>query len=170
MPHKRNPIGFENLCGLARVVRSHAGAALENQALWHERDISHSSVERVILPDACILLDYMLHRLDGLLTDLVVLPENMRRNLDATGGLMFSQRVMLALVDAGLPRPEAYDIVQGAAREVWDEGSTLRARLGADARVTTHLSDEALDTLFDPAWYLRHLPAIYARAGLPLRD
>jgi len=168
MPHKRNPVGFENLCGLARVVRSNSLAAMENMALWHERDISHSSVERVILPDSCILLDYMLHRLNGLLTDLVIFPDNMRRNLDSTGGLLYSQRVMLALVDRGLPRPEAYDLVQTAAKHVWDEGGTLRARLADDERVSSALTSDELDALFDPAHYLRHLPTIYARAGLPL--
>jgi adenylosuccinate lyase len=149
------------------VVRTNAMASLEDIALWHERDISHSSVERIILPDSCILVDYMMHRLDGLLRDLVVFPERMRKNLESTGGLLYSQRVMLALVDRGLPRPEAYDIVQTAARQVWDEGGTLRERLEADPRATERLGPAELDELLDPAWFLRHIPAIYARSGLP---
>lgn len=170
MPHKRNPIGFENLCGLARVVRSNSLAAMEDMALWHERDISHSSVERVIVPDSCTLVDYMLTRLDGLLKDLVVFPERMRKNLEATGGLLYSQRVMLALVDKGLPRPIAYDIVQSAARHVWDEGGTLRTWLEGNPQVTKLLSPADLDDLLDVRYYLRHIPEIYARTGLKLKE
>ncbi|MBM3460669.1 MAG: adenylosuccinate lyase [Armatimonadetes bacterium] len=168
MPHKRNPVGFENLCGLARVVRSNSLAAMENMALWHERDISHSSVERVILPDSCILLDYMMARLERLLKGLVILPKRMRRNLDETGGLLYSQRILLALIDRGLPRPEAYDVVQSAARKVWDEGGTLAERLLEDERFCARLSAADLRELTDPSWYLRHLPEIYRRAGVAL--
>jgi len=168
MPHKRNPVGFENLCGLARVVRSNAMAALENIALWHERDISHSSVERVILPDSCILLDYMIHRLDGLLRELIVYPERMLENLESTGGLLYSQRILLALIDAGLPRPEAYDIVQNAAQRVLDAGGTLADRLTENPSFRSHIDAKKLAELTDPTWYTRHLETIYERAGVPL--
>jgi adenylosuccinate lyase len=168
MPHKRNPIGFENMCGLARVVRANSLTAMENMALWHERDISHSSAERVILPDSCILIDYMMDRLNRLLDGLLVFPERMQRNIDATGGLLYSQRVMLALIDKGLPRPDAYNIVQSAAKLVWDEGGALRERLAANSTVLEKLSTEELDELFNPAYYLRHVETIYERAGLPL--
>jgi adenylosuccinate lyase len=163
MPHKRNPITAERISGLARVVRGHAVAALEDVALWHERDISHSSVERIILPDACLLLDYMLHRAAGLVTGLVVRPERMLLNLRSSGGLVYSQRVLLALVDRGLTREDAYAIVQRSAMRAWDEGRELRDLLAADPEVAGHLDAEALDELFDPAWHVRHADAVMAR-------
>lgn len=168
MPHKRNPIGFENVCGLARLVRANSLAAMEDMALWHERDISHSSVERVILPDSCLLIDFMLARLEGLLRDLEVFPDRMRRNFELTGGLLYSQRVMLALVDKGLARTEAYAAVQSAARHVWDEGGSFREWLLRDDQVRGLLTSTDLDELFDERYYLRYISAIYERTGLPL--
>ena len=163
MPHKRNPVGCENLSGLARVVRSHVQAALEDVPLWHERDISHSSVERVILPDATILCDYMLARLTGILDGLLVYPEAMRANLEKTRGLVFSQAVLLALARAGMSREDAYRIVQALAMDVWRGEGTFRDRLGEDAEVRAVLTEEALDGCFDPARSLRHVDAIYRR-------
>ena len=151
MPHKRNPIASENLAGLARVLRGNALAAMENVPLWHERDISHSSVERIIAPDSTILLDYMLVRLTRVLDRLVVYPENMQRNLDLTGGLLFSQQAMLALTKKGLTREEAYRVVQKNAMAVWQEGGQLKERLGQDPEVTAHLTAEELDAVFDLA-------------------
>ena len=170
MPHKRNPVGFENLSGLARVLRGHALASMEDMALWHERDISHSSVERIILPDSCLLVDYMLHRLESLVAGLRVFPEQMRRNLELTGGLIHSQRVMLALVEAGMPRPEAYDRLQEASRDVWESRGNLHDRLLGDPTIIGLLGAERLAALFDPSSSLVHLPEIFRRAGLPLTD
>lgn len=163
MPHKRNPSRAERICGLARVVRGYATTGLENVALWHERDISHSSAERIILPDACILLDYMLHLLTGILDGLVVNPERMRRNLDLTGGLIYSERVLLALVEKGMRREDAYAIVQGYAARVWDEGCSLLALLKQDPRVRALLTGEELEALFDYRPHLKHIDEIYAR-------
>jgi adenylosuccinate lyase len=163
MPHKRNPISTENLCGLARLVRANAFAALENVALWHERDISHSSVERVIAPDSTILVDFMLHRLTSVLDTLLVYPDRMRENLEKTGGLLYSQRVMLALTGKGLSREAAYALVQRHAMAVWTGGETLKDRLAADPEVRGHLSSEELDELFDLAYYLKHVGTIFAR-------
>lgn len=163
MPHKRNPIASENLSGLARVLRGNAFSAMENVALWHERDISHSSVERIICPDSTILLDYMLHRLTRVLKNLVVYPENMRRNLELTGGLFHSQRVMLALTEKGLSREEAYRLVQRNAMVVWKEGGTLQERLKKDAEVTAILSAGEIDVLFDLKHYLKHVDTIFHR-------
>lgn len=163
MPHKRNPIASENLSGLARVLRGNALAAMENVALWHERDISHSSVERIIGPDSTILLDYMLNRLTGVLDKLVAYPERMRRNMEITGGLLFSQRVLLALVGKGLTREDAYRLVQRNAMKVWQEGGHLKDRLGADPEVAAHLGTEELDALFDLGYHLKHVDAIFRR-------
>ncbi|ROR03214.1 adenylosuccinate lyase [Desulfosoma caldarium] len=163
MPHKRNPIASENLSGLARVLRGNALAAMENVALWHERDISHSSVERIIGPDSTILLDYMLHRLTRVLDKLVAYPENMRRNMDITGGLLFSQRVLLALVAKGLTREEAYAMVQRNAMKVWQEGGQLKNRLQSDPDVTAHLSHDELEGLFDLQYHVKHVDAIFQR-------
>lgn len=163
MPHKRNPIGCENLSGLARVVRSHVQAALENVPLWHERDISHSSVERVILPDATILCDTMLARLTAILDGLLVYPDAMRANLEKTRGLVFSQAVLLALARAGMTREDAYRIVQTHAMAVWRGEGGFRDRLAADPEVTGVLSDADLAGCFDPARSLRHVDAIYER-------
>lgn len=166
MPHKRNPIIAERLSGLARVLRANALAAMENVALWHERDISHSSVERIIIPDSTILLDYMLFKLTELLQGLNVYPENMQRNLERTGGLVFSQRVLLALVEKGLSRDEAYLLVQRNAMESWQTGRPLKELLAADPDVTRWLSPAELEGLFDYEYFLRHIDAIYRRFGL----
>jgi adenylosuccinate lyase len=166
MPHKRNPVGSENVTGLARLVRSNAGAALENVALWHERDISHSSVERVILPDSTILLDYMLHRMSEILEGLRVYPERMRENMERSFGLMYSQRVLLRLTETGLPRQRAYEIVQRNAMRAWSDRTPFRDLLAADPEVTARLAPAALAECFDPAWYLRNVDAIYRRLNL----
>uniref|UniRef100_A0A832A2X1 Adenylosuccinate lyase n=1 Tax=Desulfacinum infernum TaxID=35837 RepID=A0A832A2X1_9BACT len=167
MPHKRNPIASENLSGLARVLRGNALAAMENVALWHERDISHSSVERIIGPDSTILLDYMLTRLTRVLDKLVAYPDRMRRNMEITGGLLFSQRVLLALVGKGLTREDAYRLVQRNAMKVWQDGGHLKDRLGADAEVAAHLSSAELDALFDLGYHLKHVDAIFQRVFGP---
>jgi adenylosuccinate lyase len=166
MPHKRNPIGSENVSGLARLCRANALAALENVALWHERDISHSSVERVILPDSTILVDYMLHRMTGIIDGLQVYPERMKENMERSYGLMFSQRVLLKLADKGLPRQQAYEIVQKNAMRAWRERTDFHALLAADPEVTARLAPADLAACFEPAWYLRNVDAIYRRAGL----
>jgi adenylosuccinate lyase len=163
MPHKRNPITAERLSGLARLLRGHAQAALENVALWHERDISHSSVERVILPDACILLDYMLDRAHWLVDGLDVRPERMAENLAASHGLVFSGRVLLALTRAGLSREDAYAIVQEHAMRAWDQRTSYRALLEADPRVTAALSPADLDAAFDVTATLTHAATVIAR-------
>jgi adenylosuccinate lyase len=166
MPHKRNPELCERVCGLARVLRGYSTTALEDVALWHERDISHSAAERVILPDACTALDYMLDLMTGIWTDLDVCPETMERNLSLTRGLIYSGRVLLALVEAGMPRSEAYAIVQDAARRVWAGEGTLLEHLCADARVTSRIDPPTLESLFDPAYHLRQIEVPFARLGL----
>jgi len=166
MPHKRNPITAERVSGLARVVRANALAALENVALWHERDISHSSVERVIIPDSTTLLDYMLARFTGIMERLLVYPENMRRNLERTGGLVFSQRVLLALVARGMDRDEAYRLVQRHAMSCWRGEGGFLDLLRSDEAVRARLSEEELHGLFDYGYFLRHVDDIYARFGL----
>ncbi len=178
MPHKKNPILSENLCGLARLLRAYAGAGLEDVALWHERDISHSSVERVSFPDATILADFMTARATGLVTGLVVHPERMAANLAASGGLYFSEAVLLALVGKGLVRQQAYVFVQRCAHAALAEGAAVgggpppgrfRALLGADPDVVRHLTAAELDGCFDLAHHLRHAPAILERAlGAPV--
>jgi adenylosuccinate lyase len=162
MPHKRNPVRCERITGLARVIRGNLQAALENTVLWHERDISHSSAERVILPDSAMALDFMLAELTEVLGGLRVFPERMRENLDVGGGLVASQNVLLALVDAGLSRDEAYEIVQAAAAAAWDEGASFRERVGTDPRVRDLLGS-SLDELFDPARALRNLDVVFDR-------
>lgn len=164
MPHKKNPIATENLSGLARLLRSNLQAALENVALWHERDISHSSVERVILPDSTTLAAYMTRRMNSVLKNLVIYPENMRRNMDLLHGLVFSQRVLHLLIDAGLSREAAYDVVQRNSLRSWDEGRPLRELIEADPE--NNLSASELDDAFSEQWYLRHVDEIYARVGL----
>ena len=163
MPHKRNPIGSENLSGLARLVRSNAMAAMENIPLWHERDISHSSVERVIAPDSTILLDYMLHRLTNLLDRLVVYEDRMKANLESTGGLFFSQLVLLALTEGGLDRDEAYRLIQRNAMAVWNEGSSFKDRLAADPEIVEHFSKGELEKLFDLNYFLKHVDTIFSQ-------
>lgn len=161
MPHKRNPIGCENLSGLSRVLRGNALAAMENVPLWHERDISHSSVERVIGPDSTILLDYMLARVTRILDRLVVYPENMRRNLDLTGGLFFSQRVLLALTRKGVSREDAYRLVQANAMKVWERGTTLEEELLGDEEVGRWLGPEELKSAFDLGYHLKHVDVVF---------
>ncbi|HZJ12909.1 MAG TPA: adenylosuccinate lyase [Methyloceanibacter sp.] len=163
MPHKRNPVLSENLTGLARVVRAYVMPALEDVALWHERDISHSSVERVIGPDATIALDFALSRLTDIVRDLVVYPERMRLNLDRLGGLIHSQRVLLALTEAGVPREEAYRIVQRNAMRVWEGGADFLEALLADQDVTKVLSPEKIRAQFDLGYHLKHVDTIFAR-------
>lgn len=163
MPHKRNPVGTENLTGLARLVRSYAQAALEDVALWHERDISHSSVERVILPDATTLCHYMLHRLDGIVDGLLVYPDRMLENLGRMKGLVFSQTVLLALARAGLTREAAYAIVQRNSMKVWAGEGSFHDLLAADPELAATLPKADLDACFDPARTLRHVDAVYER-------
>ncbi len=163
MPHKRNPIGTENISGLARLLRSYAQAAFENVALWHERDISHSSVERVILPDAFQLLDYMLDRLGEILENLVVYPERMRSNLDLTGGLVYSQSVLLALVKTGLSREKAYKIVQDAAMQTWSGEGSFRETLARHPDFPDGLVSSVLEKAFDPEQYMHNIDALYKR-------
>jgi adenylosuccinate lyase len=163
MPHKRNPVLSENLTGLARIVRAYAQPALEDVALWHERDISHSSVERVIGPDATIALDFALVRLTGIIKGLVVYPERMRANLKRLGGLIHSQRVLLALTEAGVPREEAYRMVQRNAMKVWDTGADFQAKLLADKDVTKALSPDEIKAQFDLGYHTKHVDTIFAR-------
>jgi adenylosuccinate lyase len=166
MPHKRNPELSERICGLARLVRSNAMAALENVALWHERDISHSSVERVILPDSTIVLDYLLDLTAFVVEGLQVSTNRMAENLEMSYGLVYSQRVLLKLTDAGLPRQAAYELVQRNAMRAWKERRSFLTLLAGDPAVTEHLPEAQLKECFDPAWYLRNLDAIFRRAGL----
>ncbi len=166
MPHKRNPELSERICGLSRVIRSNAQAALENVALWHERDISHSSVERVILPDSTILLDYLLDLTAFILEGLDVDPARMAENLDRSYGLVYSQRVLLKLTDAGLARQVAYEIVQRNAMRAWRERRSFLELLTAEPEVSGRVTADELKACFDPAWYLRHVDAIFKRIGL----
>jgi len=166
MPHKRNPVSSEQVCGLARLVRANALAALENVALWGERDISHSSVERVILPDSTILLDYMLHTMIRILEGLQVFPERLRENFERSHGLIYSQRVLLKLAEKGLPRQRAYEIVQANAMTAWREQRSFQELLAKDPEVGRHLTAGELKECFDPGWYLRNVDAIYRRLGL----
>jgi adenylosuccinate lyase len=163
MPHKRNPVLSENLCGLARMVRAYALPALENVALWHERDISHSSVERMIGPDATVTLDFALARLTGMMDKLVVYPENMQKNLDKLGGLIFSQRVLLALTQAGLSREESYTLVQKNAMKVWEQGKDFLTELLADKQVTKALKPADIKKLFDIGYHTKHVDTIFKR-------
>ncbi|MFZ5906531.1 MAG: adenylosuccinate lyase [Nitrospirota bacterium] len=167
MPHKRNPIGCENLSGLARLVRSNAMAALENIALWHERDISHSSVERVIIPDSCILVDYMLDRLAGILDKLQVYPGRMKENMNRSFGLFNSQRVMLALIEKGLSRDAAYDIVQRNAMKSWKAGVQFKKQLLKDTAVKKHLSSQEIESIFNLDYYLKNVNFIFKRVFGP---
>ncbi|APU72026.1 adenylosuccinate lyase [Companilactobacillus crustorum] len=166
MPHKRNPIGSENVTGLARVIRGHAFTALEDVPLWHERDISHSSAERVIIPDTTELLDYILRRFTKITKDLTVFPDKMLEDMNITHGLIFSQRVLLKLVEAGYSREQAYDIVQPMTAKAWDEKKDFRTMLENDTRVTDKLSDADLDDAFDYHWHLRNVDEIFKRVGL----
>ncbi|MGC4099309.1 MAG: adenylosuccinate lyase [Nitrospira sp.] len=163
MPHKRNPIISENLCGLARLVRANSVAAMENVALWHERDISHSSVERVIMPDSTILIDYMLAKVTDLIEHLVVYPDRMRQNLELTGGLVYSQRLLLALVEKGAQRKESYEAVQRNAMVSWRGGGGLQELAAKDPFISQHLKHGEIAACFTPTYYLRHLDQIYRR-------
>jgi len=163
MPHKRNPIVSENLCGLARLVRANSLAAMENVALWHERDISHSSVERVIMPDSTILIDYMLAKVTELIKHLVVYPINMKRNLDLTGGLVYSQRLLLTLIEKGAQRKESYEAVQRSAMASWKGSGGLQRLVEQDAFISKHLKKSEIAACFNPKYYLRHIDKIYRR-------
>ncbi|MBM6350807.1 adenylosuccinate lyase [Staphylococcus epidermidis] len=166
MPHKRNPIGSENITGISRVIRGYITTAYENIPLWHERDISHSSAERIMLPDVTIALDYALNRFTNIVDRLTVYEDNMRNNIDKTYGLIFSQRVLLALINKGMVREEAYDKVQPKAMESWETKTPFRELIEQDSSITDVLSSEELDDCFDPKHHLNKVDTIFARAGL----
>ncbi len=166
MPHKRNPELSERVCGLARLVRGHSVTALENVALWHERDISHSSAERLILPDSCLALDYILALFNQVMQGLRVYPKQMWRNMESTRGVLFSQRVLLALVERGLAREKAYHLVQTNAMQSWDQGEDFRELVRSDPKVLPHMSAHEIDDLFDYSYYLRYVDETFQRVGL----
>jgi adenylosuccinate lyase len=166
MPHKRNPELSERICGLARLIRGHSVTALENVALWGERDISHSSAERIILPDACLALDYILSIFTRVMGDLRVYPQRMWENIESSRGLIFSQRVLLELVDKGLAREDAYAIVQRNAMTGWDEGRDFRELIKSDKEAATYLSESELNELFDYGYYTRYVDETFQRLGL----
>ncbi|MEY4479563.1 MAG: hypothetical protein RLZZ267_241 [Bacillota bacterium] len=166
MPHKRNPIGCENMSGLARVIRGHMISAYENVPLWHERDISHSSVERIILPDATMLLNYMLNRLGNIIKNLQVFPENMKRNMERTYGVPFSGRIMTKLIDKGLSREQAYDTVQPRAMQAWEQQRSFKDIVLETPEITSVLSTEEIEDGFNPSWHLKHVDTIFDRLGL----
>lgn len=166
MPHKRNPIGSENISGLARVIRGHMVSAYENVPLWHERDISHSSVERIILPDATMLLNYMLNRFGNIVNNLTVFPDNMKRNMARTYGVPFSGRVMTKLIDKGFSREQAYDTVQPRAMQAWEEQRQFRDIIEATPEITEVLSSEEIEDAFNPSWHLKHVDTIFEKLGL----
>ncbi|MBG9368218.1 adenylosuccinate lyase [Streptococcus sp. NLN64] len=166
MPHKRNPIGSENMTGLARVLRGHMVTAMEDVVLWHERDISHSSAERIIAPDSTILLDYMLNRFGRIVQNLTVFPENMRRNMDATFGLIYSQRVLLSLIEKGMTREAAYDLVQPKTAQAWDHQVDFKSLLLEDSEITSYLTPAEIEDIFNPDYYTSGVDAIFTRLGL----
>lgn len=166
MPHKRNPIGSENMTGMARVLRGYMMTSYENVSLWHERDISHSSAERVILPDATIALNYMLNRFSNIVKNLTVFPENMKRNIDRTHGVIFSQRVLLTLITKGMAREEAYDIVQPTAMQAWESETHFKQLIENDERFTSMLSQAEIDDCFDYTYHLKNVDQIFERIGL----
>jgi adenylosuccinate lyase len=166
MPHKRNPIGSENVSGLARVIRGYVTTAYENVPLWHERDISHSSAERIMLPDVTIALDYMLNRFGNIMKNLTVFEDNMKANIDKTFGLVYSQQIMLALIDKGMSREKAYDIVQPKAMESWETKVSLQTLASEDKAITEVLNEEELEACFDESHHLRRVDTIFKRAGL----
>lgn len=166
MPHKRNPIMCERIAGLSRILRGNALAAMENVALWHERDITHSSVERVIIPDSCVLLDYMIVQFTRVVDQLTVYPENMKKNLQSTHGLVFSQSVLLALTTKGMKREDAYRIVQSHAMAVWRNGKSFRESLAADPEISAKLSPKELEEAFDDEKNVRHVESVFKRLGL----
>lgn len=166
MPHKRNPIGSENVTGLVRVIRGHMMTAYENVPLWHERDISHSSAERIILPDSTILLDYILNRFGNIVKNLTVFPDNMKNNMDRTLGLIYSQRVLLALIDKGMAREAAYDVVQPKAMEAWETKQPFRQLVEGEPKITALLSPEEIADCFDYNYHLKNVDLIFERLGL----
>ncbi|MHA8110581.1 adenylosuccinate lyase [Lactobacillaceae bacterium Melli_B4] len=166
MPHKRNPVGSENICGLARVVRGHMVTAFEDVPLWHERDISHSSAERIIMPDTTILLDYMLHRFTNIVRDLTVFPDRMKKNMEITHGLIYSQRVMLKLIDSGMTREAAYDLVQPLTAKSWDESLPFKQLVEGNADITKQLSQDDIDDAFDYHYHIRRADEVMKRIGL----
>jgi len=166
MPHKKNPITCERISGMARLLRSYSQTAMENMPLWHERDISHSSVERVIFPDATTLAHYMLLKMIPLVRNIVVYPENMKRNLNVTNGLVYSQEVLLKLVDKGMTREDAYRIVQGAAMEIWEEGGDFLEKLQQNSDVTNMISEKELESCFSTEKIVRNAHKIMQRLGL----
>ena len=166
MPHKRNPIASENMTGMARVIRGYMMTAYENVPLWHERDISHSSAERIILPDATIALNYMLNRFGNVVKNLTVYPENMKRNMEKTLGLIFSQQVLLELIEKGLSREEAYDTVQPKAMEAWEKQVSFKKLIAEDEKVQKLLGSEEVEACFDPQYHLKHVDAIFEKLGL----
>ena len=166
MPHKRNPIASENMSGMARVVRGYMVTAYENVSLWHERDISHSLAERIILPDATIAINYMLNRFSNVVKNLTVYPENMKRNIDKTYGVIFSQRVLLALIDKGLPREEAYSIVQPLAMEAWETETHFKTLLEQNKTVKEKLTNDEIDDCFDYTYHLKNVDFVFERLGL----
>lgn len=166
MPHKRNPIGSENVTGLARVIRGHMMTAYEDVPLWHERDISHSSAERIILPDTTILVDYILTRINKIIKTLTVFPERMKQNMDATYGLIYSQRVLLKLIDTGMSRESAYDLVQPLTAKSWDEQLQFKPLVEGNVEIREHLDQAAIDDAFDYHYHLRHVDDIFKRLGL----
>ena len=166
MPHKRNPELSERICGLARLIRGHSVTALENVALWHERDISHSSAERLILPDSCLALDYILSICIRVVRGMRVYPKRMRQNMESTRGVLFSQRVLLALVEKGLSREDAYDLVQRNAMRSWDEEVDFRELLESDSSVTSYLPNEEMARIFDYGYYTRYVRETFDRIGL----
>ncbi len=163
MPHKKNPIGSENISGLARLIRTNSVAAMENMALWHERDISHSSVERVIAPDSTILVDFILHRLNRIISGLVVHPDNMMENLNKTKGLIFSQQVLIKLAEKGIERQKAYVMVQRNAMKVWETGKDFKTLLLTDEELCDHLNQAEIEAIFDVNYHLKHVDDIYKR-------
>jgi adenylosuccinate lyase len=163
MPHKRNPILSERICGMARTIRANSIVGLENVALWHERDISHSSAERIVLPDSSAALDYILAKTTSLLDTLVVYPENMLKNLNATHGLVFSGQLLLALTQKGISREEAYALTQRNAMKVWDEGGEYRDLVMNDKNINSRLSNEEIERIFDVKYYLRNVEKVFAR-------
>lgn len=163
MPHKKNPIGCENISGLARLLRSNSLAAMENMTLWHERDISHSSVERVIAPDSTILADYMLHRLAGIVKGLVVHPDRMAKNLEMMKGLIFSQQFLMKLAEKGIERQKAYVMVQRNAMRVWETGQEFKSLIMEDQEIGSHLSKSEIEALFDLDYHFKHVDHIFER-------
>lgn len=163
MPHKKNPIGSENISGLARLVRSNCLASLENMALWHERDISHSSVERVIAPDSTILIDYMIHRLKGIIKGLVVYPDNMETNLNRTKGLIFSQQILIRLAEKGIERQKAYVMVQRNSMKAWEGKKEFKSLILKDEEITKYLSKKEIEQVFDLKYHLKHVDDLFVR-------